>query len=268
MSDSGTDVGGTTIELGEIRKTLKKSSFDIIVESRENEEFYFGWVLGRGWPLYPFAHQIARVVPLVYIFTWHVWSWLYHKSKEEGFFYRRYAYLTCWTSMSVTMYFLLAAILPLLRRPISPRILRLCSFFLYMATTFMLVVVPMFWATEIKPSWSAMDVLMATHEHVFTSLAIFAEFFFTRVPIYPWDAAIIVGLALEYAQVNAITTLATEKPLYNIMTWKDGKSYAYFFGMLIATIVFLALEVVYRRWQEGTLRNMSFRRKTTQKSMV
>jgi len=86
MSDSGTDVGGTTIELGEIRKTLKKSSFDIIVESRENEEFYFGWVLGRGWPLYPFAHQIARVVPLVYIFTWHVWSWLYHKSKEEGFF--------------------------------------------------------------------------------------------------------------------------------------------------------------------------------------
>lgn len=267
MSDSGTDVAGTTIDLGEIRKTLKKTSSEIM-ESRENEEFYFGWVLGRGRPLHPFAHQIARVVPLVYIITWHVWLGLYRKSSDDPFFSRRYAYLTCWASMFVTMYFLLAAILPLLRRPIAPWMLRLCSFFLYAATTFELVVVPMFWATEYKSSWSAYDGFMATHEHVFTSLAIFAEFFFTRVPIYPWDAAIIVGLALEYAQVNVITTLATEKPLYNIMSWKDGKSYAYFFGMLFATIVFLALEVVYRRWQEGTLRNMSLRRKTTQDSMV
>jgi len=231
--------------------------------SADNEELYFGWVFGRGSPKFVFAHQIARIIPPIYTVCWTVGNWYYykyeHSIKSINWFNTRYAQLTCWTTTFIAIYFCLAASLPLARhryKSIPHWMLRGCSFFLYLASSLMCVVLPVFWIAVHTGEESPLETFMETHEHLFMALAIFAEFLFTRVPIYPRDAFICIGIAIEYLQVNAITVLARGEPVYKMLTWKEGKSFAVAGGLLVYYIVCLALKVVYRRWQE---RNLNWR---------
>jgi len=226
--------------------------------SADNEELYFGWVFGRGSPKFVFAHQIARIIPPIYTVCWTVGNWYYykyeHSIKSINWFNTRYAQLTCWTTTFIAIYFCLAASLPLARhryKSIPHWMLRGCSFFLFLASTLMCVVVPVYWLMVWKSTFPPGETFSTTHEHFFMALAIFGEFLFTRVPIYPRDAFIVVGIGLEYLQVNAITTLATKKPIYEVLKWEDYKSFVVAVVLLLYAIVCLALHLVYRRWQEG-----------------
>ncbi|XXQ31043.1 DUF202 domain-containing protein [Plasmodiophora brassicae] len=172
-------------------------------------------------------------------------------------------YATYWLTMLIFLYFALATAISwwqMFKSPPSSTLERIAYVMCELALPFSITVAVGYWGV-INPHGVFVNVdreISSIQNHAGMAVLISVDFILSNIVLLHQHVVFGIGLMAFYFVVNAVWTLTTNIPIYNILTWRSKSTIAYVVGsMLLFPIIYLSLASLTAKVRSGATRSRS-----------